>query len=140
MDVDSTGQGQPVSLSVLSTEDQALVADAVAHFETLSKDAGYDVDPLRMAFASMGIAALIRQDQTPDQCLKKIRSIREVAELMGVETSAVTRKDISTEPGDIIDAINPKLEGLLEAIERGNDAAADEHSGAGATPPAYQAM
>ena len=140
MDGDTTRKGEPVALSVLSAEDQALAAEIVARFRDLSLDAGYELDPLRMAFAGMGLAALIRTDIGPDSVLKTIRSIREVASLMGVETGAVSKKTVTEETGALIDAINPRLEGLLEAIERGHGATGDEHSGARGPLTAYQEM
>ena len=100
------------------------------------QQSGYEIDELRMAFANMGLTTLVRSDLAPKDVLTLIRSVKEVATLMGVDTGAVPQKQVIDEES-IIDAINPKIEGLLEAIERGNNAAGDEPTRAGTAATAY---
>ena len=136
MEFDSSPQGQPVSLSVVPAEDRELATETMDRFRMLMQQSGYEIDELRMAFANMGLTTLVRSDLAPKDVLTLVRSVKEVAALMGVDTGAVPQKQVIDEES-IIDAINPKIEGLLEAIERGNYAAGDEPTRAGTTATAY---
>ena len=136
MEFDSSPQGQPVSLSVVPPEDRELATETMDRFRMLMQQSGYEIDELRMAFANMGLTTLVRSDLAPKDVLTLIRSVKEVATLMGVDTGAVPQKQVIDEES-IIDAINPKIEGLLEAIERGNNAAGDEPTRAGTAATAY---
>ena len=136
MEFDSSPQGQPVSLSVVPAEDRELATETMDRFRMLMQQSGYEIDELRMAFANMGLTTLVRSDLAPKDVLTLVRSVKEVATLMGVDTGAVPQKQVIDEES-IIDAINPKIEGLLEAIERGNYAAGDEPTRAGTTATAY---
>lgn len=135
---DTEGEGEQVELSVIRSPDQGLAAETVARFRELAIEAGYDVDELRMTFAGMALSALIRDDLSPSDIGKSISAIREVASLMGVDTKPLDlRKRAEQEADLIIDAINPRIEGLLDAIERGKHAAETESEGAGGSTTAY---
>tara|TARA_Y100000310_G_C20554704_1_gene749926 strand:+ start:736 stop:1113 length:378 start_codon:yes stop_codon:yes gene_type:complete len=123
----------------MGAEDRAMAADTVARFRALAVDAGYDIDDLRMTFAGMAVSMLTRTDMSPAEMSRSIQAIRDAASLMGVDSKPVrVSKKLEDQDADlIVDAINPRIEGLLEAIERGNDAT-DEPAGAGDTPTTYQ--
>lgn len=137
---DKSTERESVSLSTMSADDQALATETVARFRALAADAGYDIDDLRMTFAGMAVSMLMRTDMSPNDMSRSIQAIRDAASLMGVDSKPVqVRKKLEDQDADlIVDAINPRIEGLLEAIERGNDATENEHSGAGTPPTAYQ--
>jgi hypothetical protein len=139
MDDDEGTTRESVALSVMGAEDRALAADTVARFRALAIDAGYDIDDLRMTFAGMAVSMLTRTDMTPAEMSRSIQAIRDAASLMGVDSKPVRiAKKLEEQDSDlIVDAINPRIEGLLEAIERGNDAT-DEPTGAGTAPTTYQ--
>ena len=92
-----------------------------------------------MTFAGMAVSMLTRTDMTPAEMSRSIQAIRDAASLMGVDSKPVRiAKKLEEQDSDlIVDAINPRIEGLLEAIERGNDAT-DEPTGAGTAPTTYQ--
>ena len=139
MDDDEGTTRESVALSVMGAEDRALAADTVARFRALAIDAGYDIDDLRMTFAGMAVSMLTRTDMTPAEMSRSIQAIRDAASLMGVDSKPVRiAKKLEEQDSDlIVDAINPRIEGLLKAIERGNDAT-DEPTGAGTAPTTYQ--
>ncbi len=139
MDDDQGTTRESVALSVMGAEDRAMAADTVARFRALAVDAGYDIDDLRMTFAGMAVSMLTRTDMSPAEMSRSIQAIRDAASLMGVDSKPVrVSKKLEDQDADlIVDAINPRIEGLLEAIERGNDAT-DEPAGAGDTPTTYQ--
>ena len=139
MDDDTSTAGEAGALSVMGAEDRALAADTVARFRALAIDAGYDIDDLRMTFAGMAVSMLTRTDMSPTEMSRSIQAIRDAASLMGVDSKPVkVSKKLEDQDADlIVDAINPRIEGLLEAIERGNDAT-DESAGAGVAPTTYQ--
>jgi len=139
MDGDTGTERESVSLSTLSAEDTLMAAETVARFRSLADTAGYDIDDLRMTFAGMAISVLSRTDMSPADMSRTVQTIRDTAALMGVDSKPVKiRKKLEEQDADlIVDAINPRIEGLLEAIERGNDATEDEPEGARVTPTAY---
>jgi len=135
---DQETQGQQVDLSVIRSPNQELAASAVAQFRQLASESGYDIDDLRMTFAGMAISALVRDDMSPSDISKTIGAIRDAAALMGVDSKPLdVRRRAEAEADLIIDAINPRIEGLLDAIERGKNAAEAEPEGAGVTATAY---
>ena len=135
---DEETPGQRVDLSVIRSPNQELAASAVAQFRKLASESGYDIDDLRMTFAGMAIAALVRDEMSPSDIAKTIGAIREAAALMGVDSKPLdVRRRAEAEADLIIDAINPRIEGLLAAIERGKHAAEAEPEGAGSTATAY---
>jgi len=135
---DQGTQGQQVDLSVIRSPNQELAASAVTRFRQLAAEAGYDIDDLRMTFAGMAISALVRDDMSPADIAKTIGAIRDAAALMGVDSKPVDiRRRAEAEADLIIDAINPKIEGLLDAIERGRHASEAEPEGTGTTATAY---
>ena len=124
-------------VSIMSSADESLSGQAIDRFQKLAEDAGYDIDALRMAFSSMAISTLCRADMSPNEISRTIQAIRDTAALMGVDSSPITRKMKEQQDADlIINAINPKIEGLLEAIERGKHAEAFD-GGAEAPATAY---
>jgi len=139
MDGDTGTERESVELSTLSAEDTLMAAETVARFRALADTAGYDIDDLRMTFAGMAISILSRKDMSPADMSRTVQTIRDTAALMGVDSKPVKiRKKLEEQDADlIVDAINPRIEGLLEAIERGNDATEDEPEGARVTPTAY---
>jgi len=135
---DEETQGQQVDLSVIRSPNQELAASAVAQFRQLASESGYDIDDLRMTFAGMAISALVRDDMSPSDISKTIGAIRDAAALMGVDSKPLdVRRRAEAEADLIIDAINPRIEGLLDAIERGKNASEAEHEGTGSTATAY---
>lgn len=139
MDGDTGTERESVELSTLSAEDTLMAAETVARFRALADTAGYDIDDLRMTFAGMAISVLSRKDMSPADMSRTVQTIRDTAALMGVDSKPVNiRKKIEEQDADlIVDAINPRIEGLLEAIERGHDATEDESAGARTTTTAY---
>ena len=139
MDGDTSAERESVEISTLSAEDTLMAAETVARFRALADTAGYDIDDLRMTFAGMAISVLSRTDMSPADMSRTVQTIRDTAALMGVDSRPVKiRKKLEEQDADlIVDAINPRIEGLLEAIERGNDAAEDESEGARTTTTAY---
>ena len=117
------GAKKPAALTLLRGSDEQL-EQTVEHFWQLAEAGGYDIDGLRMAFAAMALKTLSRTDIDPHAMRMCIAAISDTAKLMGVDTKPVTKRMELDEQGTeaIIDAINPRIEGLLEAIERGNEA------------------
>jgi len=140
---DTAAERESIALSVSSLEPSAQVPAAmtVGRFRALAEDAGYELDELRMTFAGMALTVLMRDDLRPNDKQREIASIRDVASLMGIDSKPVdVRRKAQQEADLIIDAINPRIEGLLDAIERGSNAAENDDPGAGITPTAYEAV
>ena len=124
-------------ISVLPMSDDSIPGQAIDRFSRVAEEAGYDIDALRMEFSKMAIRTLCREDLSPNEISRTIQAIRDTASLMGVDSSPISRKMKDQQDADlIINAINPKIEGLLEAIERGKHAEAFD-GGAEAPATAY---
>ena len=133
-------EGHDSPMSILAAADNPITGQAISRFKQLAEEAGYDLDPFRMAFGSLAISALCRADLTPNEVARTIQAIRDTASLMGVDSNPVARKSVSHEAEQIIDAINPKIEGLLEAIERGKHASEAFDGRTETTATAYESV
>ncbi len=143
MESDTQAERESIALSVsgLPASAQVPAAMTVNRFRMVAEAAGYDLDELRMAFAGMALTVLMSDDMRSSDKQREISSIRDVAALYGVDSKPIDARKKAQESADlIIDAINPRIEGLLEAIERGYDATENESSGAGIAPTAYEEM
>jgi len=128
-----------LSVSVLTPSAQVPAAMTVNRFRMLAEEAGYELDELRMAFAGMALTYLMRDDLSATDVHKSIASIRDVASLMGVDSKPIDARKRAQQDADlIIDAINPRIEGLLDAIERGRHASEIDDPGAGLAAASYE--